>query len=103
MECPAFIATQTDDLELRIKTAKGWSTKDNKIDAYDIVCDGCLAVEERQNVFCSECGVRACGIEKDVENCSYCDKYPCETLEKLWTIINTPEAKEKLDYLRNSR
>jgi hypothetical protein len=102
-ECPAFIATQTNDIELRRKTAKGWSTKENKIDPDDIVCDGCLVVKERHNVFCSECEVRACGLETDVKNCSYCGKYPCEHLEKLWNIINTSEAKEKLDYLRNSR
>lgn len=102
-ECPAYIATQTDDLELRIKTAKGWSTKDFKIDADDIICDGCLAVEKRQNMFCSECKVRMCGLERDVENCSFCEEYACESLGNLWKMINSPEAKEKLDFLRNSR
>jgi hypothetical protein len=102
-ECPAYIATKTDDLELRIKTAKGWSTKDMKIDADDIICDGCLALDKQQNVFCSECKVRECGLERDVENCSFCDEYACEVLDNLWKTINSQEAQEKLDFLRNSR
>ncbi len=102
-ECPAYIATQTDDKELRKKTARGWSTKDNKIDPDDIVCDGCLALDKEQNVFCRSCKTRSCVLERDVDNCSYCEEYPCDTLEELWSIINTPEARQKLDWLRSSR
>ncbi len=102
-ECPAYIATQTGNRKMIIKTARGWSTKDNKIDPDDIVCNGCLAIDKQQNVFCRSCKARSCGFERGVKNCSYCGEYPCNALEELWDIINTPEARQKLDWLRNSR
>jgi hypothetical protein len=99
-ECPAYIATQADDLEMRIKTAKGWSTKEHKVDADDIICDGCPA-GGRLNVFCSECEVRRCAVEKGVENCARCGDYACDRLTGLWNIIQTPDAVERLEKLRN--
>jgi hypothetical protein len=95
-ECPAFIATQTDDKEMRIKTAKGWSTKDNKVDADDIICDGCPG-EGRVNVFCSECVVRRCAIKRGHVNCAACDEYACDELKRLWNIIQSPDAVERLE------
>jgi hypothetical protein len=29
------------------------------------------------------CPVRPCAIEKGVDNCAYCDEYPCDKLEGL--------------------
>jgi len=99
-ECPAYIATQTDDKEMRIKTAKGWSTKDHKVDADDIFCDGCSG-GGRLNVFCTECEVRRCAVEKALTNCARCDDYACEKLTRLWNIISSPDAVERLEKIRN--
>jgi hypothetical protein len=102
-ECPAYIATLTNNRELMVKTARGWSTTDNKIDPNEIVCDGCLPTGERHNVFCRKCDVRICCQEKGLDNCSWCGEYVCDKLEGLWEIINSPDAKIKLDDLRSSR
>jgi len=102
-ECPAYIATQTDNRELMVKTARGWSTKDNKIDPDEITCDGCQPIGERHNMFCGKCEVRTCGLERSLEDCSWCGDYPCSKLEALWMTINSPDAKIKLDGSRGSR
>lgn len=99
-ECPAYIATQTDNKEMRIKTAKGWSTKDHKVDADDIICDGCSG-DGRLNVFCTDCEVRKCAIEKELDNCAHCNDYACEKLTRLWNIISSPDAVERLEKIRN--
>ncbi|MBL7073802.1 DUF3795 domain-containing protein [candidate division KSB1 bacterium] len=101
-DCPAFIATQKNDDEERKKVAESWSTEKEILKPGDINCDGCLAVGERLIKFCEVCEVRRCGFEKNVENCAYCDEYPCEKLDKLMEYIQTPEAKVTLEEIRRS-
>ena len=101
-ECPAYIGTKKDDKELLKKTAEGWSTPENNIEPDDIICDGCVLVEKRLANFCSECPVRMCGVEKEVENCGLCEDYACEKLKQLWKFLKTPEAKARLDEIRRS-
>ena len=102
-ECPAYIGTQKEDNELLKKTAKRWSTSKYKLEPADIICDGCIFVEKRLANFCSECQVRVCGVEKGIENCGHCDDYPCETLKKVWKFLRTPQAKARLDEIRQSK
>ena len=46
-------------------------------------CDGCLTDDSIEpQLIDSECKVRACVIEKKLENCAYCDDYPCEILKE---------------------
>jgi hypothetical protein len=45
-----------------------------------------------------DCQIRICAIEKGIENCAYCDDYPCEALEKLFAT--DPGARERLDAIR---
>lgn len=83
-ECPVYIATQKDDNEERKRVAQNWSSDDKPRKPEDINCDGCLVVGKRLYPFCTACEVRACGLEKKVENCAHCDEYPCEKLNKHW-------------------
>ncbi len=101
-DCPAYIATQKNDDEERKKVAKSWSTEKEILKPEDINCDGCLVTERRLIKFCKDCKVRLCGLEKNVENCAHCDKYPCEELDKLWEFIQSTEAKATLDEIRKS-
>ena len=96
VECPAYIGTQRQDEALLTKTANRWSTKKHKLYPEDIRCDGCLT-GQRLACFCAECQVRICGVKKNIENCGFCDDYPCQTLKKVWTWIRTPKAKARLD------
>ncbi|MHA2110272.1 MAG: DUF3795 domain-containing protein [Candidatus Hodarchaeales archaeon] len=80
-ECPANIAKQTNDQELREKTAKAWSGPGFTVDY--------------------QCGVRNCATEKGVNTCADCGDYPCDDkLQALWKQLNSPDAKKTLDTLR---
>ena len=100
-DCPAFIATQQDDQEALKRVAAQWSEEFNSdITPEFCVCDGCLAFDGRLCGHCSECEIRACGIERKVLNCGHCDDYACEKLEKFFGFV--PDAKTALDQIRQS-
>ena len=98
--CPAFVATQTDDLEGRRKVAEAWSKEyRHEFGPEDCVCDGCHPYEgSRLGRYCKECPIRACGRKKNYPNCAYCPDYPCANLGQLFTVAT--DAKAKLDAVR---
>jgi hypothetical protein len=97
--CPAYIATQNDDAELRKRTAERWSKEfQSNFKPEDIICEGCLPGHTRYFSHCSECEIRGCGIVRGVVNCAYCDDYGCEKLTGF--LQHVPEAKAKLDEIR---
>jgi len=100
-ECPAFIATQNDDREALERVAAQWSQQFSiSITPDDCICDGCLAFGGRLGSYGHECNIRACGVEKRVQNCAYCDDYRCQELEKFFAFA--PEAKAILEGIRHS-
>ncbi len=99
-ECPAFIATQNDDDNARKEVAEKWSKEFNSdIKPGDVNCDGCLPLDGRRLNYCNICEIRKCGIEKEVENCSYCDSYRCDKLMKFHE--HNQQLKQNLDNIRN--
>lgn len=100
-ECPAYIATQNDDMGALKLTAERWSKEyQSDIKPEDIICDGCLPGHTRYCSHCSECEIRACGIVRGVTNCAYCDDYGCEKLTGFFSFA--PAAKAKLEEIRAS-
>jgi len=98
-ECPTFLATRNDDDVMRTKTAEHWSKEYKaKIKPEDINCDGCLSDGGKLFAHCRVCRIRSCGKAKGVENCAYCDEYPCEKLELIHKMA--PDARKRLDELR---
>ena len=96
--CPAYVATQKDDLEAKIKLAEQWSKEySSVIKPEEINCDGC-AVEGRHIGYCGMCEIRICGIKKSVENCAFCDEYKCEKLSKFHDMV--PDACNNLEDIR---
>ncbi|MEW5867056.1 MAG: DUF3795 domain-containing protein [Bacillota bacterium] len=101
-ECPAYIATQNNDEEGRRRTAEKWSRELGlDITPEDCICDGCRAFDGRLGGYCGECPIRACGIQKGLENCAYCDSYACDELNKF--LGNVPTARAVLDALRAAK
>lgn len=99
-ECGAFIATKNDDDEKRAEVAQLWSKQFNvDIKPEDINCSGCLSDTEPLFGHCRVCEVRKCGMEKDIENCAYCDEYACERLEKIFQMAS--ETKKRLDQIKS--
>jgi hypothetical protein len=98
-DCRAFIATLEDDDAKRRETAEVWSkTVGEEIRPEEINCDGCLSIEGRHINHCFVCEIRKCGMEKEVENCAHCIKYPCEKLARF--LEQSPKAKKRLEEIR---
>jgi hypothetical protein len=94
-ECPAFMATRTQDNKKLAALALEWYGQAG--DATYCVCDGCTQ-DVRINQFCRECGVRMCAIERGVINCATCPDYGCQKLTSLFQHI--PLAQENLERIR---
>lgn len=87
--CAAFIATQNNDESLREKTAKEWTERYRKdgrnrppVKAENINCNGCLS-DGPIYLYCRQCKIRQCGLEKNIKNCSECVDYRCDKLVEL--------------------
>ncbi len=101
-ECPAYIATQKNDDQLRAETAKKWSELFKaSIKPEDINCDGCLADSERLFSQVSVCEIRKCAKSKNLKSCAYCAEYPCAKLTELFAFV--PEAKATLEEIRKQK
>lgn len=99
-QCPAYIATKTNDNELRRKTAKEWGEIYNTgIKEEDINCLGC---KNKLMLFshCKMCDIRKCGIEMGVETCGHCSCYSCLKISRLHEAL--PKEKELLDKIKRS-
>ena len=96
--CPAFVATQASDHQALERVAAEWREAFNaaEITADSIICDGCLGSNGGRFCFhCYECGVRACGVERGVDNCAHCADYGCDKLVGFFE--HAPEARATLD------
>lgn len=82
MECPIFIATQTQDEVLKEQIARDYSTDTFLLSKEDITCTGCHEVEGACKKMCVECDIRKCGMEKELEHCGACAEFPCNFIEK---------------------
>lgn len=97
-ECPACLATQRDDAQELERVAEMWSSEDLQVKPEHIVCEGCLPGHTRYALFCSDCQARACAIVRGMQNCAYCDDFPCDKLMVVFQMA--PEAKAKLEAIR---
>ncbi len=99
-ECDAYIATQSGDEEALKKLAETWSKQYNTTFTIETcTCDGCVP-EGHKCGYCSKCEVRACAVERAVENCAHCADYACEKLTAFFQLA--PQAKVNLEEIRLS-
>lgn len=97
-ECQAYQATQADDMEWLARVAAQWQADFNlpPIEPKSILCDGCRTVDGRSCIYCSECPVRSCGLQLEVETCAHCGEYEsCSDLNKF--LSSAPQAKQNLE------
>lgn len=100
MECPAYVGTQTHDLKLLEETAENWAREFGRpCKPEDILCDGCKSSSQRICNYVAKCEIRRCCENKKLENCSFCDRYPCNCLEEFFAHL--PQARKTLDIARN--
>ena len=100
--CPAYIAKKTNNNDLRIKTAKKWSSIGFEIKPEQVNCDGCKSTDGILLLHCNDCKVRNCAMSKNIMTCAECPDYACEKLENLWKEIQTIEGKTNLDKIKQS-
>ena len=75
-------AARSDDPVLRQRLVEGWRKYlgHEMYTVENVRCDGC---RNDGRLADKSCPVRPCAIEKGVDNCAYCDEYPCDELEGL--------------------
>jgi hypothetical protein len=55
----------------------------DKLTLEECYCDGCMTPDSENPVrITADCKVRPCVIANGLENCAYCDRYPCENLAR---------------------
>jgi hypothetical protein len=99
--CEAYIATQADDLAAKERLVVKWREEYNapEMTIASVTCDGCTTKNGRTGGYCSHCAIRACGVERLVENCAHCADYStCNQLAGFFTSV--PTAKATLDAIR---
>jgi len=101
-ECPAYIATQANDLAMQERVLAQWRVEFNApdMDIKAVTCDGCTSVNGRLGGYCALCEVRACGVEHGVANCAHCSDYSCAKLDGF--LANIPAARANLEMIRLS-
>jgi hypothetical protein len=99
-QCPAYIATQADDIPKLTSLAQEWF--DGSTDHTLILCDGCRVngggADHRIMLWCGECPTRACAIDHGLENCAFCDDYGCQKLGMVFE--QSQDAKNNLERIR---
>jgi hypothetical protein len=80
--CLAFRENNKDYAD-QIRVANGWSKYFGlDVPPEKIRCNGCLPHDSGGLEFpAKNCPIRPCVIEGGLENCAYCEDYPCEKLE----------------------
>lgn len=96
--CPAYIAYQTNDDELRTKTAQEWGSEEFPVSPSDVNCTGCNSTGQRW-MYCQQCQVRACATERNLDTCAACPDFGCERLDAFFSMAGE-EARQRLEALR---
>lgn len=75
-------AARSDDPALRQRLVDGWRKffGHQNYTAENVRCDGCLSDGRLAD---KSCKARPCAREKGVENCAYCDEFPCDKVKPL--------------------
>ena len=104
--CPIYLATREKDEEKQYKMRADVAQQIKELYGQeykpeDITdCDGCKAEDGRLFSGSLNCYMRECASQKHIENCAFCDEYPCDELEKFF--ITYKEARKNLDAIKKS-
>lgn len=86
-DCQFLEASVKNDTELKKKAYETWKIKEHyniDFDAKTSVCFGCKNTDKPAGVVLSNCTVRSCAINKDIDSCIQCNTL--KTCDKdLWT------------------
>jgi len=103
--CPIHLATLEEDPDvksgMRIDIAHMLAGIYNTVPKPEIICDcdGCRIANGRLFTGCTECGIRKCAMNKNLENCAYCSDYTCDKLQRHFSF--DPGARVNLEKIRS--
>lgn len=100
-ECHLFIATKNNDLQAKEKLAIECSNENTIFTVDDMTCEGCFYDKNDGSKMFSDCEIRKCAKDKDVENCGVCFEYPCEIIERCLPIAS--ECRIRLNKISHYR
>jgi hypothetical protein len=81
-QCPRYVATKNRDVKRLKELSKLWKIvgwRENIERSEEMVCHGCKSVK-----WCRYKTVRDCAKARVIDNCGYCDYYPCDKSEKVF-------------------
>lgn len=64
------------------------------------LCHGCKSDKKDPDLWCANCTLKACALEKGVSFCYECDEFPCNQLEGFKNDPNFPYHLEVYDYMQ---
>ncbi len=81
-KCPVHKATKNKDLDFlkQIVITPGITYLEQTLE--NLGCLGCLD-KNTVNFMCSSCLIRNCNINKSINNCGYCEEFPCDKLNNI--------------------
>ncbi len=98
-DCEAYKATINDDEVAREEVAKKWSEiYGANCQPEDCICEGCMQDGLLSTAHATTCGIRACVVERGLDNCAGCKEFACGQLEEFFEFV--PDAKTVLEGLR---
>ena len=103
--CPIYLTTREPDRSKKSKMIYEiiQMCKDRYGIEYlnnEIICDGCTSDNGRLFIGCKDCKIRQCAIEKNIENCAYCNEYVCNLLMEVFDT--DPNTKVNLEKIRSN-
>ena len=82
-KCNLYLAYRNKDKDDLQKFSDGiFKYYGIRLSLEECYCNGCMTDDiESPKLIDIECKVRPCVMKKGLENCAYCDQYPCKELE----------------------
>ena len=97
--CPAYQGTVNTRIDLLEKAVSEYGK--GKTTTQDWVCLGCPPADQKiLAAYCATCAIRACAIDKGVQNCAVCAEY--ETCEKIQQFLegDAEGLRQRMAWLR---
>jgi hypothetical protein len=104
--CPIHLATLEQDKSRQLTIRESIAEQCSKLYGMNLQleditdCDGCRANTGRLFSGCSNCEIRKCAVQKNIENCAYCNDYACERLKEHFSHDSI--AQNRLEEIRHA-
>ena len=94
--CDMCLAYKADDINRKRFKDGLFKFYRYRIKLENCYCDGCLADEKdpKNKLMDKDCKVRLCVMGKNLEDCAYCEEYPCKLVKSKFIDFEKVAAKQ---------